>query len=218
LKSGDSSNWIEIAQYGKYSLIVRSQSVYCGYFCDPKGFIGYSASYVRAVNNTFFNIEYDGYSSLPSGISLTATLPKNARLRNYTMQSDAMSKLGTCYINESLSNGYSNPTNLKAPAGVDICFALSFTEAANFISNSCYLKDGVMPASPAIAIKNYSKIVWTQPSKYIWLRSPGGVKENAGAIWYNDTPVYQGMVAELAVDITPCNCHPALWVDSAIFN
>jgi len=217
-KTGDkTANWIEIARDGKYSLIVRAKTVAITYFSNSAN--GYMTSYVRGLCNAFFNSQ-----SASSGVTLYSTLPANARLREYTVRNNAANKLGTSSTAASMNDGYSKPNGVLASSGNDVCFALSYTEAANFISRTRYIpgsgsSSGSYQPSPEIAIRNYSKLEWASPDsiKSIWLRSPCAKGNNNSVIYYGNTTLQQGMVCELGVGVG-ANVHPALWVDSAIFN
>ena len=217
-KSGDTtSNWIEIARYGKYSLIVRSVSICNVRFSDTHN--DYWTSYLRGLCNNYFNSVKD-YIYAPRTISLLATLPQNCRLRAYTVETNALYKIGTSSNYASLSDGFSKPTRFYARAGSDICFALSYTEAANFMSRIRYI-NGAYPnsqPSPDFAVSNYLKIV-PIPQLYtdIWLRSPGSVYGTAAAITYS-LSLQHGTVYQKNQVYETANIHPALWVDSAIFN
>jgi len=217
-QTGDTnSNWIEIARNGKYSLIVRAVSICNVRFSDTNG--DYWTSYLRGLCNNYFNSVKD-YIYAPRTISLLATLPQNCRLRAYTVETNALYKIGTSSNYASLSDGFSKPTRFYARAGSDICFALSYTEAANFMSRVRFI-NGAYPnsqPSPDFAVSNYLKIV-PIPQLYtdIWLRSPGSVYGTAAAITYS-LSLQHGTVYQKNQVYETANIHPALWVDSAIFN
>ena len=216
-KSGDMVNWIEIARNGKYSLIVRQVSICNVRFSDTNN--DYWTSYLRGLCNNFFNTIKD-YTQAPKPISLLATLPQNVRLRAYTVETNALYTLGTSSNFASLYDGYSKPTRFNARAGNDICFALSYTEAANFLSRVRFIR-GANPnlqPSPELAISNYLKIV-PIPQLYtdIWLRSPGDVNGTNSAITYSTT-LQHGTVFQKNQVYETANVHPALWVDSAVFD
>ena len=223
-KTGDnSSNWIEIARNGKYSLIVRAKSVAYANFDDGYDVnCNYSTSYLRGVCNAFFNSK-----TVYNKITLYSTLLPNARLREYTVTNNAIDKVGTSCKPASLSDGYSKPTTTKVSKGDDICFALSYTEAAKFISIWYVDLNGIKQPSPNIAIKNYNKIdEWDKFGRTIWLRSPGFYLGTVGTInnivFLNGEGIITdnklGTVCGSWAPFFDSNFHPAVWVDSAIFN
>ena len=135
-ESGDSVNWIEIAQSGKYSLIVRSN--YLNWY-DFSGYYGnvswqtilfgtnttYTTSNVYAKINAWFSGTNSKYGD---------NLGANARLRKFTVENNAKTVPGTASDTEGVTNGFSNPTDTKRATGKDIAFALSFSEVVNFVS------------------------------------------------------------------------------------
>ena len=141
--TGDTSNWIEIATYEQYSLIVREKYLNAVFFFtdDPdlnsrpytvqiKDYPNYmdSDSYVRNHLNYWFN---DMFTANFHGGEM---LPINARLRSYTVQNTATSTLGTSGQSTSLIDGFSTPISVKANMGDDVVFALSYSEVATFLS------------------------------------------------------------------------------------
>jgi hypothetical protein len=155
LQTGDSENWVEIAKNGNYSLIVRAHYINIyenGHKNDPPwnyAFYGannaYGSSSVRSNINEWFN-----------GTAGTDKLPSGARLRQFTVQNNATSILGTGSNAVGLTDGFSKPNPTYAPSGNDVAFALSFGEAANFCSKTYFLRNS-SPSdqkSPAIAAKN----------------------------------------------------------------
>ena len=218
-KTGDGT-WIEIAKSGGYSLIVRANyiNVSGGHTGDPAyQYVDYGdtnvyqTSNVRTAINNWFNRNVTGsVDSLSAG----------ARLRQFTVQNNAASVLGTSNkAAGGLTNGFSKPTDIKISSGADdVAFALSYCESANFISKQYALTGGGgYEDSSQIAVSNFSKLNIPQTWCYgMWLRSPGdnSTYQTGGALDYTGG-VYQ-------FHITHENEHgliyPALWVDSAIFN
>ena len=230
-QTGDwSSNWVEIAQYGDYSLIVRTnfinQQIYK--FNEPEWQTPnfYTTSYLtcyprNAINNWFNSLVPN---SVKQGIDyLPDFLPADARLRNYTMQHNAMGMLGTRYTATTPYDGLSLPTQYQVGSGLDIAFALSYSEAANYLSITRTWK-GITNAeyySPWQAAINFQKINFPVKAGWnfaMWLRSPGSIATTASAL------LKDGYVHELDTVQKPLGasfgyglCYPALWVGSGIF-
>jgi len=230
-RTGDNANWIEIARNGPYSLILRANyvnwrpnsyamSVYNNpmYQSVPYGAtVGYRSSSLRTTLNNWFN-NRGGYQD---------SLPPTARIRNYTVANSALGVLGTSCADISLRDGFSSPSEFKAGFGDDIAFALSFTESAQFISNSQFMRGPVAHVeSNPIAKMNYTRIripFWQQPNEYfgMWLRSPGDTPGQAAALCsgtYASHP-YDGKASQMGVSVSNHHgmLYPALWVDSSIF-
>ena len=232
LETGDfSSNWIEIAQYGKYSLIVRTnfinQQIY--QFNQPEWQTPnyYSTTYMSCYPRNAINNWFNSLVPFPvkQGIDyLPDFLPANARLRNYTMQHNAMGMLGTRYTVTTPYDGLSLPTPYQVGSGLDIAFALSYSEAANYLSITRTWK-GITNAeyySPWQAAANFRKIVIPTKAGWnfgMWLRSPGSISSTASALTKDGYAhefdiVHQPLGASFGYGL----CYPALWVDSGIFN
>ena len=217
VKAGDTSDWIEIARNGNYSLIVRKNCLKISpevnntldsYLVTFGNTTAYSSSNVRRWVNAFFNS-----ITIRSQID---SLPQNAKLRNYTVLSNAASVTGTCGYDKSLYDGFSKPTAIKVDIGDDILFPLSFCEAANFIAVYKYMRYAYNPiqSAPAYAVINFNKL--NLVAAPIWLRTPGDPPDMAAAI----VPLQNGnngLVYQNSINI-PAVIHPAAWVDSAIFN
>jgi hypothetical protein len=225
-KSGDNVNWVEIARYGNYSLIVRSSYINwyttSGYYGNaawqyiPYGKTNdYNNSNVRTKINNWFNGANGVYGD---------NLGVNARLRRFTVGNNALSKQGTASDEAGRSNGYSLPTGTKYGTGSDIAFALSYCEAVNFISRSCYTWQNGDKVSPSVAQKNYTKISIPKPGTGInasgmWLRSPTSYKgvDYAGALTSVDGRAFQ-FYLEHETGKQQGYLYPALWVESAVFD
>jgi len=211
-KTGDSSDWIEIARNGNYSLIVRKLSVNYIAFGPSTS---YTSSNVRKSINDFFN----GTASSISKVY--EVLPYNANLRLYTVQSNAVFKMGTsCKDPASLYDGFSKPTTNRALAGDDVCFALSYCESANFLAYAKFMRGAsvygyvaIQPV-PALAVNNFKKL--HQSNQAIWLRNPGDCANTVASITYDGSTRW-GTVFQEKINIKGL-VHPAVWVDSAIFN
>lgn len=216
-QTGDTSEWIEIARNGGYSLIVRSTSI--GIITDGfGGTASYSSSYLRdEINNWFLNSS-----------NSSSKLSWSAQLRDYTVTSDVMSKIGT-FNNTSLGSdtygefdGFSVPTGI-AEQGIhtsgggtgtkDIAFPLSNGEAARFCGVQWY---GASPLSGWQACNDIAKANWAaladETSVISWLRSPGN---STGHVTYLNT---NGRVTSDNRTISTNYVRPACWVNSDIFN
>ncbi|MCL2045121.1 MAG: dockerin type I domain-containing protein [Oscillospiraceae bacterium] len=223
-ETGDTADWVEIAQSGGYSLIVRSIFIDINVYTGTKGnytwqktpfgsSTSYSTSTVRNKINDWFNGTATGEAD---------RLPTNARLRSYTMQNNAINMIGTtCNPNKSLTDGLSTPSQYQVGIGNDIAFALSYSEAANFCSQLYFMRELSIAnqISSSEAIANYNKIYIPQEYvHYMWLRSPGDVANTAGCLSY-ETPTCIGRVFQMGPVMNVSNgfVYPALWVDSRIF-
>jgi len=223
--AGDSSDWIEIARYGDYSLIVRTnyintygnlygQSMYNDpnwQFVPYGATVKYADSNVRRHINNWFN-----------GVSTVDNLPFRSKLRDYSVQNSAIFAQGTC-CNQTTSmyDGLSYPTKYQVGVGNDIAFALSYSEAASFCSILRFSRGNIANIySHPYAAFNYSKI--NIPDGYLksmWLRSPGDCAGTVGAL-YNDYGSVGGRVFQDNISNTSTNrgyVYPALWVGSGIF-
>jgi len=139
------------------------------------------------------------------------------------VKNNAVSKLGSSCNSVSLYDGYSKPTSTLTRWGDDICFALSYTEAANFLSRARFIRDAnpSLQMSVNAALNNYLKIVLSpnQAYKDIWLRSPGDVNGTTAALVYGETlNFHRGTVFQKYSCDEIANIHPALWVESAVFD
>jgi len=255
-KTGDSSNWIEVAQNGPYSLIVRQKYIswrpnypgYEQYYNDPRYqsyaygapsnglWIGniaasavYARSYPRDIINNWFNDRVNKISGNQKGAD---SLPPTARIRNYTMYNNALQVLGTNCKEDSFRDGFSAPSPVKTGYGDDVAFALSSTEASNFISTGADIRssEGYRMSNP-YAQMNYKRLniplfIYKQNNGYtgMWLRTPGDCKDTAGSLTSGRDDLdrrYDGRVFQMGTGGASywnmCT-YPALWVDSAIFD
>ena len=222
-QTGDSSDWVEIARYNGSSLIVRANYIklsgyrnydpdwqYTSFGTDMK----YQNSFVRNKINHWF-------SGVPDYANWEDVLPPGARLREYTLQHNALSKLGTCNTITAMTDGLSEPTKYKVGIGNDIAFALSYSESANYLSSIHFQRNNNLADQPsnAIAIANVQKV--NIPGAYVsgmWLRSPGDCANTVGALdneGFGRFRVFQFYITSSASQ--KGYIYPALWVDSAIF-
>ena len=223
-QTGD-GKWVEIARNGDYSLIVRANYINTyasGHYNDPTWqYVNYaSAVYANSTVNKAINDWFNGNVTGDKD-KLSAT----AKLRQFTVQNNAISVPGTSSSMAGMTNGFSKPTNVKIPSGSnDVAFALSYGEAANFCSVTHDIRpiinDLQMQPSSSIAQKNFAKITipaYTTGYRYgAWLRSPGDVAGTMGAL-NNDGRAFQFQLSHTPSE--ECGLvYPALWVDSAIFD
>jgi len=211
-QTGDYSDWIELAQNGDYSLIVRRYPISFGNL-SYGATSNYQKSNVRdSINRWFNNVSRPGSDNLPH----------DARLRDYTVISNAYHVLGSSCQYYSLLDGYSKPTSHKAWIGDDVAFALSYGESANFLS-IMHFQRGVNIAnvnSNWHAVSNYKKVFI--PSGYLmgmWLRSPGDCNGTAAFLGNADSEHVPGRTFQSFLNDSVCRglAYPALWVDQGIF-
>ena len=212
-KSGDTVDWIEIARNGDYSLIVRTDFINIteNHFGEAQwqgDHFGSNNSYQGSYPQIRINDWFNGRSSVEN-------LDAEARLRSFTVSNNASSVLGTGSSDEGgLTNGYSKPTNYQTGAGNDVAFALSFTEAANFISKeyNVTLGGGVAPSSQ-LAISNFNRLKQYSPTVSLWLRSPGTNDATATELRHGD-----GRAFQINTGTATALVYPALWVHNSIFD
>ena len=209
--TGDNASWIEIAQCGDSSLIVRQEFLtiypnkimygndvsrdYKWQYSNTFGIeANYMTSVVRGYINKWFNVEPCGETYPYFGEH--DTLPFNARLRDYTVQATTKYYLGTASTTKGLTDGLSRPTNYQCGIGNDVAFTLSYSESANFLSRRMFVRDhyttvsGRQVSDPEqtssdLAIENYNRMVFptmTDARWGIWLRSFGDIKDYVGIL------------------------------------
>ena len=241
--SGDICDWVEIAQSGDYSLIVRSEFLNLQSFNygdpiwqsarwqtprDGTKNVGYTKDNVSHVINCWFNF----LEVIPSADGINTyydVLPADARLRQFTMQHNALSTLGTRYTSTTLIDGLSMPTKYQVGIGDNIAFCLSYSEAANYLSITRNFPGANTETyvSPPEAAANFAKVNIPKSSLgyyyAMWLRTPGNNASTQSALL--DT----GYVHELDVLNSQAGnlpngyafgyglIYPALWVNSDIF-
>jgi len=240
-QSGDSSEWIEVAQNGDYSLIVRKKHIrvnmplnnsFEDYYTVGCGGKDNAVQYSNANNkirlkvNAWFNDDRTKEGEI---------LSMNAKLRHFTVQNNAINKIGTCCDKISLTDGFSAPLAKMTPTGPsatqaaeastgqDVAFVLSYSEAAEYLSNTHFMRktDVANVPSSEIAQKNFKKIESAIKDKQwnMWLRSKGDVAGTLGSISYEEGRAFQlcsNHEGELSNHVA--FVHPALWVNSSIFN
>jgi hypothetical protein len=222
--AGDTSDWVEIAQNGEYSLIVRKNYIniyagsghngdptwqYCPYSSPLVNNYLNSGCRVRNAINNWFNGRATGVAD---------NLSTSATLRSYTVQNNAANTLGTCNTIASMTNGLSKPTTNQVRTGDDVAFALSYSEAAEFLSKTHDIRGANPQVQPSNtnAINNFNKIAIPQIYGYgMWLRSPGDLSYTAGELDYTGR-VFQGQI-DPSSNNERYLVYPALWVHSSIF-
>ena len=217
--AGDVSDWVEIARNGDYSLIVRTNYINVtdnGHYNDPMFqydlYMGgkYSGSTVRAGINRWFTGTDVAYGA--------DKLPAKARLRDFTVKNNATSEIGTGPGPDGLTSGFSKPSHDHDRAGSDTAFALSYGEAANYVSKTYSVASGEMFPSNSSAAANFSKVKIPPGNNYyngMWLRSPGTATSMMSALG-DDGRVFQRKTG--GVDKVAALLYPALWVETAIFD
>jgi len=236
-KTGDSSEWIEIARSGGYSLIIRRNYIntYEGSGTSHAGqpdwqHVNYgtsdtyktpTSSGVRNAINKWFKGTATNYAD---------KLPLDARLRNYTMSNNASDLPGTANEGSSLTNAFSKPTTYQDGMNDDIAFALSASEAIKFCSKQYRINSNKAGDSSAQAQAKFNKLNIPANGTYngsyysfgVWLRSKGTLMDGGktgGIINGNDGDVFQFHLNHG----TPTGntesglLYPALWVKSTIF-
>jgi hypothetical protein len=236
--SGDNSDWVEIAKYGDYSLIIRQKyvtldvHVCCDTYTWSYGKFGennrYRESRARDRVNMWFDIyDYQNYKCKVctycqcTYLKSDDALPKDARIRQYTMQHNVMNTPGTPCNVISLKDGLSKPSNKKISHGTDVAFILSFGEAAEFVSDirAIFNTGGDYLQSPPEAKANFEKLIMPPKDRRfslgMWLRTPGALPGTQSAM------TDSGYVYHFFLDNTTSNhrglIYPALWVDSDVF-
>ena len=225
-QTGDIVNWVEIAQYNGSSLIVRASYLnFIGrqYYGIPQNqymVYGVNNNYKTSVIRDRINHWFAGVADY---VDWEDVLPLDARLRDFSLQHNAMDVLGTRYTPTTQTDGISLPTKYQVGIGADVAFALSYSEVAAYLSTVRNWKGIEIPDcySSQEAIYNFNNISIpdkTPTNRYgMWLRTPGAVSMSAGAL------LEDGYAHELSVPYQTANnlgyglVYPALWVNSGIF-
>jgi hypothetical protein len=213
--AGDSADWIEIAQNGGYSLIVRSDfinygSKHMGESDWQKTAFGSNSNYVGSNVQKYIN-DWFARTSAYGGDMLAS----DANLRNYTVKNTSATTLGTGSVTSGSghTDGFSKPIVEPDRTGINVAFALSYGEASNYLSKGRMWGGGMNAESSALAKANYAKLKLYSTPSIIWLRSPGADTNLASSL----AMVGTGRVFHEGVNFSGL-LYPALWVDSAIFD
>jgi hypothetical protein len=199
-KVNDTSDWIEIAKSGEYSLILRKDNLPCSQIPFANNYVSYPSSAARTfVNNWFKN-----------------TLSSNSILRDFTVKNDALNNLG--YFGAT-GSGISKPTPTSARTGDDVAFLLSFAEAALYCSKQYATSTTNWINSPSVAQSNYGKlnIPSGQQNDFWWLRSPGATSTSTSSVG-SHSPAMANLVYQSSTIGGYPYIRPALWVHSSIFS
>jgi len=240
-QTGDTVNWVEIARNVNYALIVRSEFINTYpnkamygkvVWGDPRWqytTFGTTTNYMLAPNSIRGKIN-DWFNGTAKGEA--EKLPDAARLRNFTVQTNVSQAIGTSTWLKAMSDGFTKPTPSQAGTGDDVAFALSYGEAANFVSLIHFVRDNVVNGiyisnapSSDIAKANYAKvnIPVINPYTGMWLRSPGDITNTVAFMPSATNPVGNGRVFQEFITlkndgIIPRGLvYPAVWVDQDIF-
>ncbi|MCL1903714.1 MAG: hypothetical protein FWF94_04785 [Oscillospiraceae bacterium] len=215
--AGDSSDWLEIARYNGYSLIVRENflNIYPNGYNDipswqhtPFGSTNvYSSSKVRTEINNWFQGTNTGDAD---------NLADDAKLRNFTVKNTALAEIGSGPVSAGFNDGFSKPIEESDRTGLDVAFALSYGEAANYISEIYALGGGTPENSSQIAQDNFKRIEIPK-GFFCWLRSPGISSDTASSLEFYGR-VFHASIHDSDEDSEHGLVYPALWVDSRIFN
>ena len=212
---GDNSDWMEIARYNDYSLIVRLNCLPGQVPYDGSGqYRGYLNSNVKyLIDRWFLSLSTSSaLQHLAVGNTAAINLGKFQDCDTYKHDSPA----------EVLGNGFSLPDESQ-PASA---FALSFQEARSFLfdqmdlrrtepaayANYRYLSEYRKEETFIFGI--FSKGFRLLPIESSWLRSPGENIASAscsGDLSTSGRTLYSINVKE------PCAVRPAVWVRSSIF-
>jgi hypothetical protein len=206
-KTGDYSDWIELARYNGHSLIIRKDVLPNSRMeFDKRNINAYIISDARnVVNNWFKN-----------------TLNSNAKLRDHTVLSNPLYYVGNFGV---INNGFCLPSGGAARTGDDVAFLLSFGEAAMFCSEQYAITTTSWNYSPQVAKQNFNKLSW-EPTEasgtrraFWWLRSEGhnsGTVKNACSVGSHSQALLNCVYASSSQAGYPY-IRPALWVGSGIF-
>jgi hypothetical protein len=218
-KIGDDSDWVEIATNGDYSLIVRKN--YINTRDDAANYGKPDWQYIKfGPNNRYAGS--DVQAKINNWFRGTAgkdadNLPTDAPLRSYTMTNTALDEIGSGPVIKGKEDGFSKPREISDGYGYDIAFALSYGEAANFVSKSYAWGGGTSAPSSQAAQNNFGEItIPTENNSYnrFWLRSPGNSDEKASHVFHTGN-VFQGVIS--GTNRESGLVYPALWVKSEIF-
>ncbi|MCL2432792.1 DUF6273 domain-containing protein [Candidatus Bathycorpusculum sp.] len=198
--TGDTSDWIEIATSGEYSLILRKENLPNSRIPFANSYVSYPTSDARTfVNNWFKN-----------------TLSSTARIRDFTVQNNANTTLGAF---ASTGSGLSTPSSAPARTGDDVAFLLSFAEASLYCSKQYATSTTNWVNSPSIAQSNYGKLTIPsgQQNDFWWLRSPGATSTSTSSVG-SHSPALADLVYQSSTIGGYPYIRPALWVKSNVFD
>jgi uncharacterized repeat protein (TIGR02543 family) len=202
--TNDTSDWIEIAQDGGYSLILRKEVL-------PNSKTAFSSNSVD-----FYDSRTPPLARVSVNDWFKNTLSSTARLRDFTVKNNAVSTRGSF---AALSSGFSVPSSEVARTGDDVAFLLSFAEAALFCSQQYATSSTTWISSSSVAQSNYAKLTLPPGSDedFWWLRSPGWTNTVTSSVGSHSLFV-SGTVYAVTTSVAHPYIRPALWVKSSIFS
>ena len=218
--AGDTSDWIEIARNGDYSLIVRANFIPM-YENWPANDATLQGMYFGS-NNNYINSQVQQKINAwfhPLQNSVPQKLAANANLRNYTVKNTSSYALGSGPILSGAGrfDGLSKPIADPDDMGPDVAFALSYGEAVNYLSKACMYGGSINPESNAVAKANFEILMSYSTNipydKYMWLRSPGNDAASASVLPFKPN----GMAFQTGITDQEL-IYPAVWVNSAIWD
>jgi hypothetical protein len=206
--AGDTSDWLEIATYGNYSLMIRAKDL-------PQTINAVAKAYVGSPQQIGVNTWYAG----------TGNLATNAPLRRYAMRNTALADLGMGYDEV---NGFSVPVaGSRGATGNDVAFLGSFAEFSAFCSITRGTPTTGQVASSAGAQANFRALNTTAEAGYTTDadhepgRSPAGTASTDYCIRITGPGRIgggEGAVALMSTTVAtnaPYSIRPMLWVDNS---
>ena len=150
-KAGDTSDWIEIAKYNQYSLIVHKNFINIYSASTDYSNMPLWQNCPYGPNNNYATTTASGcivrnninawFSGTASGV-YADRLAADAMLRDYVVGNNALVACGTVASGEAMTNGLSYP-DPNSTQDRDFAFALSYSEAANFFSKTHDIRVGI---------------------------------------------------------------------------
>jgi len=204
--AGDTSDWVEVATNGKYSLMLRRNplpSRITGLTSSDRTYAG--SKQQNAINNWFAG---------------TTSLSTSAPLRSVIVGNTAMTNLGTVF---TYNVGFSEPSGAMGATGNNTAFALSMAESYIFTGKSKEIASSINSYNdnPAGTI-NYNFITqsWATTNSYVLLRTYVSTEQLTVycSKWSGDDEVANGLVS--VANIYNANgfnsyAQPAVWIDTA---
>ena|GEM_PF-929717 len=200
-RAGDTSDWIEIATAGGYSLMLRRTSL--AQAVTPVQH--YAGSTTETAINDFFN-------NVGTGTRLNST----AALRNHTVNTNALTTLG---VWDNPNSGLSLPLTSKASAGSGVAFSLGYGEYANFCSR-LYTNSGAASTiytSSSQALSNAQRLTeWTLNHTVNTSRTSGRTASNYSYLHMLSAPGNGGACGAAVPSGATWlfRARPAVWIDA----
>jgi len=200
--AGDTSDWVEVATNGGYSLMVRRN-----YLPDTlTGVTTADATYPGSKQQTAINT---WFASTNPATGLSASAP----LRSMIVGNTAMANLGT---SRTLSNGFSAPTGATGATGADTAFALSYGESAAFVTAGNDVTGTLNANANPAAQANYDFLTanYINASLSVLLRSPS--QTNLWSLFICGTAAAKNSTADTGgFNVNLVFAQPAVWIDTA---